>query len=150
MNKRELISAIASKLRDNDVKKPVTVKKHKFFISDEDGNRAEFDIKQEDKNVLFTVDDVGAFVDAALEVIEESLRSGLDITIKGFGSLRLHRRAARRTKQPGTEDWYEVEERLVPKFFYGNRLRMAARSYELIRDDNDAVVEDPIFDEDEL
>ena len=46
MNKRELISAIASKLRDNDVKKPVTVKKHKFFISDEDGNRAEFDIKQ--------------------------------------------------------------------------------------------------------
>ena len=71
-------------------------------------------------------------IDAIIECVEDALRNGDEISIKGFGNLHLHKRAARRTKQPGTDKWFDVEERLVPKFDYGTSLKMAARSYELL------------------
>ena len=53
------------------------------------------------------------------------------MNIKGFGCLGLHYRAARRTKEPNSGEWCEIEARYVPKFAYGNDLRLAAKLYEV-------------------
>lgn len=131
MNKKEFASRVAETLRENNMRKPVSVKKHTFHITDDEGNAADFNIKKRDKSVLYTVDDVTAIIDACLAVIFDTIRNGEEISIKGFGSLGLHYRAARRTKEPISGEWCEVEARYVPKFAYGNDLRMAARLYEI-------------------
>lgn len=131
MNKKELSSRVAEVLRANNIRKPVSVKKQTFHITDEDGNTADFHIKQQDKNVLYTVDDTANIIDACIAVILDAIKNGEEISIKGFGSLGLHYRAARRTKEPNSGEWCEIEARYIPKFSYGNDLRMAARLYEL-------------------
>lgn len=135
MNKKELSSRVAEVLRANNVRKPVSVKKQTFHITDEEGNTADFHIKQQDKNVIYTVDDTLNVIDACIAVIVDALKNGEEINIKGFGNLGLHYRAARRTKEPNTGEWCVIEARYVPKFSYGNDLRMAARLYELSHPD---------------
>lgn len=131
MNKKEFVSRVAEALRENNMRKPVSVKKHTFHITDDEGNSADFNIKQRDKSVLYTVDDTTNIIDACLAVILDAIRNGEEINIKGFGCLGLRHRAARRTKEPNSGEWCEVEARYVPKFAYGNDLRMAARLYEI-------------------
>ena len=131
MNKKELSSRVAEVLRANNIRKPVSVKKQTFHITDEDGNTADFHIKHQEKNVLYTVDDTANVIDACIAVILDAIKNGEEISIKGFGSLGLHYRAARRTKEPNSGEWCEIEARYIPKFSYGNDLRMAARLYEL-------------------
>lgn len=130
MNKKEFISKVAETLRENNLRKPVSMRKHTFHITDDDGNSADFNIRKQEKSVLYTVDDAANIIDACLAVILDSIKNGEEINIKGFGSLGLHYRAARRTKEPNSGEWCEIEARYVPKFAYGNDLRMAARLYE--------------------
>ena len=137
MNKKELSSRVAEVLRANNIRKPVSVKKQTFHITDEDGNTADFHIKQQDKNVLYTVDDTANVIDACIAVILDAIKNGEEISIKGFGSLGLHYRAARRTKEPNSGEWCEIEARYIPKFSYGNDLRMAARLYELSHEETE-------------
>lgn len=151
MNKKEFISRVSEALRENNMRKPVSVKKHTFHIMDDEGNAADFHIKQRDKNVLYTVDDATNIIDACIAVITDALKNGEEINIKGFGSLGLHYRAARRTKEPNTGEWCEVEARYVPKFMYGNDLRMAAKLYEVSLQEKRQVENDPAEDlEDDL
>lgn len=137
MNKKELASNVAELLRLNDIRKPVKIKKHTFRIVDEEGNAANFSVKRADKRVLYTNDDVNTIIDACLAVILDSIKRGEEINIRGFGVLGLHYRAARRAKQPGTEDWCEIEAHYVPKFFSGNDLKTAARLFDLSRKEQD-------------
>ena len=133
MNKKDLVSRAAEILRQNDIRKPVKIKKHKFQIIDEDGDVAYFTVKRADKQVLYTVDDISNIIDACIEAVLESIRRGEEVNVRGFGTLGLHYRAARRTKQPGTEDWYEIDAHYIPKFFSGNDLRAAAKVYDISR-----------------
>lgn len=142
MNKKEFASRVAEALRENNMRKPVSVKKHTFHITDDEGNSADFNIKQRDKAVLYTVDDATNVIDACLAVILDAIRKGEEINIKGFGCLGLHYRAARRTKEPNSGEWCEIEARYVPKFAYGNDLRMAARLYEVNLAEHGEQVED--------
>lgn len=142
MNKKEFASRVAEALRENNMRKPVSVKKHTFHITDDEGNSADFNIKQRDKAVLYTVDDATNVIDACLAVILDAIRKGEEINIKGFGCLGLHYRAARRTKEPNSGEWCEIEARYVPKFAYGNDLRMAARLYEVNLAERGEQVED--------
>lgn len=151
MNKKDLVSRAAEILRQNDIRKPVKIKKHKFQIIDEDGDIAFFTVKRADKQVLYTVDDIGNIIDACIEAVLEAIRRGEEVNVRGFGTLGLHYRAARRTKQPGTEDWYEIDAHYIPKFFSGNDLRAAAKVYDISRKglvDTD-ISYDIDFDEDE-
>lgn len=142
MNKKEFASRVAEALRENNMRKPVSVKKHTFHITDDEGNSADFNIKHRDKAVLYTVDDATNVIDACLAVILDAIRKGEEINIKGFGCLGLHYRAARRTKEPNSGEWCEIEARYVPKFAYGNDLRMAARLYEVNLAERGEQVED--------
>lgn len=142
MNKKELTERVTGVLRDNDIKKPVRTQRHVFHITDDVGNTADFVVKSNDKKVIYTRDDVAVIVDTCLAVITDSLKRGEELNIRGFGVLGLHKRAPRRAKIPGTEDWVEVEGRYVPKFYFGNDLRMAARVYELSLDEKYANIDE--------
>lgn len=135
MNKKELTEIVANQLRERDIRKAVAAKRHTFHITDDNGNTADFVVKQRDKGVFYTQEDVGIVIDHCLDVIIDSLRRGEEINIRGFGTLGLHKRAPRRAKVPGTGEWVDVEGRYTPKFWFGNDLRMAARGYELSLND---------------
>lgn len=131
MNKKEFITRVTDALRSNNMRKPVSVNKHTFHITDNEGNAADFVIKRKDKNVIYTIDDVANIVDACLAVIEDAIRCGEDVTMYGYGTLGVKYRAARTTIDPHYKNECEVSARYVPKFTYGKILKTAARDYEM-------------------
>lgn len=145
MNKKQLVSNVAEVLRGNGVRKYVSFPKQTFRISDTEGNTKDFVVRQTDKEVLYTVEDVGVVIDACLSVAQDAIKRGEEVNLKGFGSLGLHYRAPRKTKRPGTDEWVDVKGRYVPKFTFGNSLRMAARVYEMSLDDFD--IDEDIYEE---
>lgn len=136
MNKRELVSRVSNVLRENGVAKPVSSPKKVLHISDDEGNCRDFIVKQVNKKVLFNINDINSIIDACLAVIEDSIKRGEEVSIHGFGTLGVHKRAGRVTKHPITQEWVNVDERYVPKFSFGNNLRTAAKLYELSLKDN--------------
>lgn len=140
MKKKDLVSKTVEVLRENNIRKPTAAQKTILHISDDYGNKSDFMIKKSESGLLFTVNDVTAIIDACLAVIEDSIKHGEDISIYGFGTLSVQRRAARQAKHPGTGETVNIEARYVPKFNFGNNLRMAAKVYELSlhdREDSD-------------
>lgn len=131
MNRKELVRRTASVMKDNDIRKPVSSPKQVFHISDDEGNTKDFVVKKSNKGVLFTADDVDAIIDACIYVIEDALKHGEHISVRGFGTLALHHRKARTTKHPSTGDPIDIKARYVPKFTFGNDLRLCAKMFEL-------------------
>lgn len=146
MNKIDFIKCVSDVLRTNDIKKPVSIPKQVFHISDDEGNSKDFTVKKTDKSVQYTKVDVTAIVDACLYVIQESLKRGEPINFRGFGTLGLNYRKPRATKCVGTEEDVVIEGRYVPKFSFGNDLRMCAKIYELSLKDKLCEPE-PVYDE---
>lgn len=149
MNKAEFVVRVTSLLRDKDIRKPIPAKKSVFHITSDDGDVADFTLRQRDRGMLFTVNDVSYIVEGCLAVLEDALKNGEDVSFHGFGTIGLHYRAPRRTKQPGTDTWCDVDGRYVPKMDFGNILRMAARVYEAKQEDASSApgVPDPVYDE---
>lgn len=131
MNRKELVRRVSGVLRDNNIRKPIYTQKQVLHISDDDGNTKDFVIKKNDTDVAFTADDVDAIIDACICVIQDALKHGDSVSVRGFGSLCLHHRKARTTKHPTTGETVDVEARYVPKFVSGNDLKMCAKIYEL-------------------
>ena len=143
MNRKDLIRSTAAKLREQDIKKPISSPKKMFYISDEEGNTKEFVVKRTDKSVIYTADDVDAVVTAMMDVIKEELTNGRSVTIRGFGSLNLQHRKARATKHPDTGEPITIEARWVPKLSFGNELRLCAKLYELSLGDGTLELRNP-------
>lgn len=135
MNRKELVRRASGVMRDNNIKKPVSTQKQVLHISDDDGNTKDFVIKKNDTGVAYTTEDVDTILDACIYVIQEALKHGESISIRGFGSLGLHYRKARMTKHPSTGESVDVDARYVPKFVSGNDLKMCAKIYELSMDE---------------
>lgn len=146
MNKKELIQHIGDVLRANNTKKPISIPKQVFHITDNNGNSADFSLKVTDKTAIFTRDDITAIIDACIYVIQESLKRGEPVTIHGFGSLGLNYRKARRAGQVNTNEIIDIPGHYVPKFSFGDNLRICAKVYEMSLDDRLAEPE-PVYDE---
>ena len=69
--------------------------------------------------------DTQKVIDAALEVIEEALKRGEDVTFIGFGTFTTTMRAAREAKVPGTNKVVKVPATRVVKFKVGKKLKEA-------------------------
>ena len=69
--------------------------------------------------------DAGTAVDAALGVIESTLRNGESITFTGFGKFHVTRRAARQGVNPRTGAPVQIAAANVPKFSAGSQLKKA-------------------------
>lgn len=147
MNKKELIRHVSDLLRENNVRKPISIPKHVFHISDDEGNKKDFTVKKTDKSSIYTIEDVGAILDACLCVIQDALKHGEPIAIHGFGTLDIRYRKPRKTKHFETGEDIVVKGRYVPKFSFGNDLRLCARVYEMSLGDK---FPEPVpFDDDE-
>ena len=136
MNKKDFIRCVSESLRMNNTRKPIHMPKQIFHITDDEGNSKKFTIKKTDKEILYTKDDVENIVEACLHVIQESLKQGEPITFHGFGTLGLNYRKSRKTKLVGTNKEIIIKGRYLPKFTFGNNLRMCAKMYELSLEDN--------------
>ena len=137
MNKKELISKTVEVLHENDVRKHVAAQKTVLHISDDFGNKSDFIIKKSDRGLLYTSKDVSAIIEAFLEVIKDSIKNGDEVSLFGFGTFGLQYRAERQTKHPETGENITINARYVPKFSFGNDLRMAARVYEMSLQDRE-------------
>lgn len=131
MNKKDLISRVTETLSNNNIRKPISMPKQVFHISDDEGNKKDFIVRKVDKSVLYNTNDVSAILDACLAVVEDAIKHGEEVYLHGFGALGVHKRAARKTKHPESGEIVDVSARYVPKFSFGNNLRIAAKVYEL-------------------
>ena len=147
MNKKEFVRRVASVMRGNGVRKPISSPKHVFHISDDEGNKKDFVIKQSDKDVNYTIEDVEAVLDTCLAVIEDTLKHGGSISIQGFGSLVLNYWKPRTTRVVNTDNVVDIEGRHIPKFLVGNNLRLCAKLYDLSLKDKAPDESPPILDE---
>lgn len=146
MNKGELIKNVVDVLRENNIKKPISVPKQVFHISDDEGNKKDFRIKQTHKTAIYTKEDVTRIIDACMYIIGESLKKGDPVSITGFGSLGLKYRKPRTAKDFNTGEEISIEGHYLPKFNSGKDLRMCAKVYELSLKDRLQQPE-PIYDE---
>lgn len=144
MNRKEFTRRTAMLMREKDMRKPISIPKQVFHISDDEGNERDFVIKKTDKSVQFTIDDIESVLDALLYVVDDAIRNGEEISIRGFGTLGLQYRKSRKLKHVGTGEDTVAEARFVPKFTSGHNLRMSARIYEQSLSDIDEHL--PIYD----
>lgn len=149
MNKNNFIKCVSDLLRENNIKKPVSIPRQVFHISDDEGNSKDFTIKKTDKSVIYTTDDISTIIDACICVIQNALKHGETISFHGFGSIGLNYRKPRMTKRVGTDENIIIEGRYVPKFSFGKDLRMCAKIYELSLEDRVPEPE-PVYDDIDL
>ena len=67
----------------------------------------------------------GAAVDAVLEAITASLKSGDEVRLVGFGTFSVGKRAARSGRNPRTGATIKIKAAKVPKFRPGKALKDA-------------------------
>lgn len=135
MFRKELIKRIVTVMREKDIKKPVSMPRHVFHISDDEGNKKDFAVRKTEKNVVYTIEDVDAMLDAFIDVVKEALMDGDFISLKGFGTLELKLYKGHAMRHVGTGELVESEDRYLPKFTFGNDLRLCAKVYELKQSD---------------
>ena len=134
---------------DKEMRKPVSVPKHVFTISDSEGQSKNFTVKQADKLVRYTVDDVAAVVDTCVEIIKEAITKGESITYMGLGTLALKYRPPRVTKIFwGNGGAVEVPPHWYPRFTPGTGLKRCAKLYELSIQDKAPIDLPAFYDED--
>lgn len=145
MVRKDLIRRTTEVLRANNIRKSISVPEHVFRISDDEGNHKDFSVKKIEKGVLYTVDDVAAIMDACQYVIQEAVKSGEDITVRGFGTLGKRYRKARTVKNVLDGKEVNLKGHYVPCFSPGNDLKRCMQIYEQSLADKEINKPLPIF-----
>jgi len=63
-----------------------------------------------------TKTDTGLVVEGVLEALKEALITGETVEIRGFGTFKIKKRAARRARNPRTGEPVDIPEKFVPTF----------------------------------
>ena len=90
-------------------------------------NKSEFIASVAQKSGL-SKKDVQKVVDAALEVITETLKKGEEVSFIGFGTFTTTMRSEREARVPGTDKVVKVPAARVVKFKVGKKLKDAVAS----------------------
>jgi len=69
----------------------------------------------------------GRALDAAVKAIKSSLKKGSSVSLVGFGSFRVSKRAARTGRNPRSGAEIKIKAAKVPKFKPGKALRDAVK-----------------------
>ena len=72
--------------------------------------------------------DAAKAVDAFLEAITDTLKSGGDVSFTGFGKFSTSNRAARQGVNPRTKERVQIPAAWVPKFSAGSALKTAVKT----------------------
>jgi DNA-binding protein HU-beta len=67
----------------------------------------------------------GNALDGALSAIKAALKKGQSVTLVGFGTFKVGKRAGRTGRNPRTGEAIEIKETKVPKFTAGKALKDA-------------------------
>jgi DNA-binding protein HU-beta len=67
--------------------------------------------------------DAGRALEAYLEAVQKSLKQGEDVSVVGFGTFTVRKRAARTGRNPRTGESVEVDAKRVPYFKPGKEMR---------------------------
>ena len=71
--------------------------------------------------------DAGAAVDAVISSIEDSLRSGDEVSFTGFGKFHVANRGAREGRNPRTGETMTIAASRAPRFTAGSGLKKAVK-----------------------
>jgi len=69
--------------------------------------------------------DTGRALDAIIEVIKKSLKKGDSISLVGFGTFQVRKRAARQGRNPRTGQTIKIKASKIPSFKAGKALKDA-------------------------
>ena len=69
--------------------------------------------------------DAGRAVDAMIEVIKKALKKGDSVTLVGFGTFQVRKRAARQGRNPRTGQTIKIKASKIPSFKAGKALKDA-------------------------
>ncbi len=69
--------------------------------------------------------DAGRALEAYLEAVQESLKNGEDVSVVGFGTFTVRKRAARTGRNPRTNEMIKIKASKVPAFKAGKTLKDA-------------------------
>jgi DNA-binding protein HU-beta len=87
-------------------------------------NKADFVAQVADASELSKADSARA-VDAFIEVVKKALKKGDDVTLVGFGTFSVRKRAARQGRNPQTGDVIKIKASKNPAFKAGKALKDA-------------------------
>lgn len=87
-------------------------------------NKAEFVSAVADAAELSKADAASA-VDAVIEVIKATLKSGDNLSLVGFGTFEVRERAARTGRNPRTGEVIQIKASKIPSFKAGKALKDA-------------------------
>ncbi len=71
--------------------------------------------------------DIEGIIDALLEKITQEIRNGNKVTLTGFGSFRVSKRAEREGINPQTKERIKIPAMTLPKFTAGKSLKEAVK-----------------------
>jgi DNA-binding protein HU-beta len=71
--------------------------------------------------------DAGTAVDAVISSIEDSLKSGDEVSFTGFGKFHVANRGAREGRNPRTGETMTIAASRVPRFTAGSGLKKAVK-----------------------
>lgn len=148
MNRTEFVHAIANKLREYNLRKPIKSPRHVFHISDDNGNTRDFVIKASEKTYMYTEQDIKNILETAIDVSLDALKVGDEIAIGGYGTLGLKYRKARHTTQFKTRERIDIPGHHIPTLSFGKSMKAAAKLYDLSLTDEKRAELDRIGDDD--
>lgn len=81
------------------------------------------DLINEVAKVVETKKEAQAAVDAVFSAITDALKKNESVTLVGFGTFKVDKRAARKGRNPKTGDAISIAAKSVPKFIPGKALK---------------------------
>jgi DNA-binding protein HU-beta len=85
------------------------------------------DLVKEVAKVVEKKKDAQAAVDCIFDIIAKTLKKKNDVTLVGFGTFKLSKRAARTGRNPQTGAAIKIKAKSVPKFVAGKALKDAVK-----------------------
>ena len=85
------------------------------------------DLIAEVTKVTCTKKEAGMAVDTVLDSITKALKKGNKVTLPGFGTFSVAKRAARKGRNPRTGEVLKIKASKVPKFTAGKGLKDAVK-----------------------
>jgi DNA-binding protein HU-beta len=79
------------------------------------------------KNADLSKADAGRALDATLEAVSKTLKKGDKVTLPGFGTFSVTKRAARMGRNPATGETIKIKAKKTPKFKAGTKLVEAVK-----------------------
>jgi len=85
------------------------------------------DLVNEVAKIVSTKKEAQAAVDCVFDIITKALKKKNDVTLVGFGTFKVSKRAARTGRNPQTGEAIKIKAKSVPRFVAGKALKDAVK-----------------------